>query len=118
MIEGQVRGLDLFDSPVTLFRFLYELVESYALDAIDSKGTTGPEISHQEIERFLDEASDTPIERFSCVGEGEDLRLQGERLTGGALVADDWVIHLCVFPVPETRAMDREQRSRMARASR
>jgi len=36
-------------------------------------------------------------EQFEALGDGEDLRLSGESLAGGALVAEERVVHLAAF---------------------
>ncbi len=93
---GEVVGLDLFDSPVTLKSLLPKLVQSYALDVIDAGETTSA-VTKSSAGQLLKDAAGTPAEHFPAVGEGEDLRFQSERLAGGALAANDRVVHLCVF---------------------
>lgn len=99
-INGEVTGLDLFDSPATLKSMLPKLVQSYALDAIDA----GDKASAPEMEnagKLIEDTVNAVAERFPAVGEGEDLRLQGEQLSGGALVVNDRIVHLCVFRLRE-----------------
>jgi hypothetical protein len=38
-------------------------------------------------------------ERFDALGEGDDLRLSGDALAGGALLAEDRIVHLAVFNI-------------------
>ena len=47
--------------------------------------------------------------RLVILGEGEDLRLSGEVLTGGALQAEERIVHLAAF---DTRASKRGSRAR------
>ncbi|MGH8687983.1 MAG: ARPP-1 family domain-containing protein, partial [Burkholderiales bacterium] len=81
-IDGRVTGLELFDSPAAFARYLPKLVRGYALDAISSKrvGAAG-------------------AERFAALGEGEDIRLSGEGLAGGALAAGGRLVHLAAHGV-------------------
>ena len=101
-INGMVSGLDLFDSPATLATLLPKLVESFALDAIDSM--TGEEehkdIVSTELDNFIEQTAKVKTAEFPAVGEGVDLRLQDDKLSGGALVYDERIIHLCVFRIP------------------
>ena len=46
-------------------------------------------------------------ERFDALGEGEDLRLSGEALAGGALVAEERVVHLAAFNLGSRNRMSR-----------
>ena len=102
-IDGKIVGFDLFDNPETQQKLLPKLVRSYALDAIDRMQMRGAEdaaprsVSREDAEAFLQVAKQSHAESFTGVGEGQDVRLRGERFTGGALVADDRVIHLCAF---------------------
>ena len=116
-INDEVVGLDLFDSPATLASLLPKLVQSYALDAIDG-GEKESRPEGASAERLLKDAASATAEHFPAVGEGEDLRLRGERLSGGALVADDRVVHLCVFRLQEGgNGFRGNGGSRLARAS-
>ncbi|RLJ17523.1 hypothetical protein DJ031_14535 [bacterium endosymbiont of Escarpia laminata] len=116
-VNGRIVGLDLFDSPATLSNLLGKLVESYALDAIDTM-QTGPEgAATDDPQVMLDDTARAAVECFPAVGEGEDLRLHGERLTGGALVKEDRVIHLCAFRLQGRDNAADHGGSRFARAS-
>jgi len=99
VIGGEAVGLDLFDSPATLKTLLPKLVQSYALDAIDA-GDTHSTADNSAAAKLIKEAAGTIEEQFPAVGEGEDLRLRGDGLSGGALTTDEGVVHLCVFRLP------------------
>ncbi len=116
-INDEVVGLDLFGCSANLSSLLPKLVQSYALDAIDAgDGKVKPE--RASAERLIEDASNAATEHFPAVGEGDDLRLQGERISGGALVADRRIVHLCVFRLQESlNAGSENRRSRLARAS-
>lgn len=116
-INDELVGLDLFDAPSTLERLLPKLVRSYALDAIDTgKNDSRPEKTSAD--KLMEDAAKAVTERFPAVGDGEDLRLQGEHLSGGALVADNKVVHLCVFRMQEeANAQPGNGGSRLVRAS-
>ncbi|MEA3413051.1 MAG: DUF6569 family protein [Pseudomonadota bacterium] len=116
-VNGRIVGLDLFDSPATLSALLNKLVESYALDALDEAGREAASVGADEPQSFLSATSNADIESFPAVGEGEDLRLRGGRLSGGALVKDDRVVHLCVFRVPGGGETPDEHGRRLVRAS-
>ena len=75
--------------------------------------------SIEAVELFLQSVKNARVDRFSAVGEGEDLRLQGERLAGGGLLYEDKLIHLCVFQLPSESGRSTEPgRGRMVRSSR
>jgi hypothetical protein len=98
-INGKVVGADLFDAPATFRKFMARLIESYAMDAIEGDTTPDVEIATQQVKQFIADMEAAVAERFPPVGEGEDLRLSGKDLAGGALVADGRVVHLAAFRV-------------------
>jgi len=110
-INGEVVGLDLFDSAATLRKFLPKLVRSYALDAIDAETERAGAHSKKEAGIFLKAVAGAEVQSFPAVGEGEDLRLSGEHLAGGALAARGRVVHLCAFRLEEKGRRPQEDRT-------
>lgn len=118
LLNGEVLGLDLFDSARTLSALLPKLVESSALDAIDAGEVEAPAVGPEEARRFLDEVAQAQVEQFPAVGEGEDLRLRHPQVAGGALLANGQVVHLCAFRVHAGESSgSRPNGSRLVRAS-
>lgn len=74
--------------------------------------------------QFLSELVATPVQTFEAVGLGEDLRLEGKTIAGGALQAEGCLVHLCAFQSEADALRDRSRTygglrpSRMARPSR
>jgi len=56
------------------------------------------------VRKFLDDMQAAALERFPAPGEGEDLRIESDAVAGGALYADNRVVHLCSFPAEPSRA--------------
>ncbi len=106
-IDGKIVGFDLFDCTATLRKLLPKLVRSYALDALDAvrpgAGADAAAASREQVEEFLHSVAAARMEEFPAVGEGYDVRLTGNNLTGAALVVGDRVIHLSGFYVPGTQ---------------
>jgi hypothetical protein len=97
-IDGAVAGIDLFDNPGTLRKLLSKLVRSYALDALETSSKDTNKTSKKEVESFIDIVTSTVVKEFPAVGLGEDLRLDSQMISGGALINEGRVIHLGVFP--------------------
>ena len=114
-IGGQIIGFDLFDSPEPLGKLLPKLIRSFALDAIDQGEVTG-ELKPEAVLPFLRSVAQAEIQRFPALGLGEDVRLNGADLTGGALEVGDRLIHLCAFRRQDQTSGGTHQ-GRMARAS-
>ena len=98
-IDGKVSGLELFDSSAAFDRYLPKLTRSYALDAIETSTGKALAPSGAEVRRFVDALCAAAGERFEALGEGEDIRLTGEGVAGGALAVGGRVVHLAGFAV-------------------
>jgi len=119
-INGKAVGCDLFDSCKPLRSMFAGLVQSYALDAIDNfdpQGEAKPAAAAVATTLLADCAA-AKISSFPALGAGCDLRLQGERVTGGALAVEDRVIHLCAFRPPVEAPGEHRISGRLIRASR
>jgi hypothetical protein len=97
-VQGQVRGVELFDATEPFARSLPRLVRSYALDALDALGRRGrrPRLTlpAQDLLRAVAEARE---EQYPAVGLGDDLRLSSPAVQGGALAVEGRVLHLSVL---------------------
>jgi hypothetical protein len=98
-VGGTVVGVELFDSAVAFSRYLEKLVRAYALDAIERESGEQTAPSEGDAQAFLDLVWATNAERFKALGEGEDIRLTGQRIAGGALAAGGRLVHLAAFVV-------------------
>ncbi|MDE0309435.1 MAG: hypothetical protein OXI60_06340 [Acidiferrobacterales bacterium] len=115
-LNESTTGIDLFEATDALAASLNKLVESYALDAIDNlrRGMNGK--SSFDAKKFLDDICAVTPEIHSAVGEGEDHRFDSGTLSGGGLVVDEKLVHLCAFHVVEEN-VHHPSRSRITRAS-
>lgn len=115
VINGKVRGIELFDVSETCGKLMPKLIRSYALDAIEE----GPENiageSHS-ISDFMQAVAAAPADSFEALGEGDDLRIHSASIVGGALAAWERVVHLCAF-TQESEADTQVRSSRMRSAS-
>lgn len=96
-IDGKVVGMEIFDSAAAFARYFEKFVRSYAMDAIETKKEAVVAAAENDVRRFLDALQAAGAERFAALGEGEDIRLSGERVEGGALMADGRVVHLAGY---------------------
>ncbi len=115
-LNESVTGIDLFESSEVLSRCLNKLVESYALDAIDQKRSDTTGKNNVAVDKFLKRISNAKPETYAAVGEGDDFRFDNAEVSGGALVVDERVIHLCAFHIADEEPVS-TRRSRMVRAS-
>jgi len=93
-IGGEVVGLDLFDRPTTLARYLRGIVAGHALDA---HGTASSPDAIRAIERFLAEVEATGRDHGEGVGLGEEIILRGA-VSGVGLSYGRTLVHLGAFP--------------------
>lgn len=116
-IGDSVIGCDLFDCDATFGKLLPKIVRSYALDALDTAGRRdGCPAPAETAAAFLQSVSLAQTQSFAAIGLGEDLRLQGTGLTGGALAAEGRIVHLAAF-VSDAPAADESEGISLTRAS-
>jgi hypothetical protein len=92
--------MDCFGKPETFSKVFDKLVESYALDAIDSLGKDRERAKNgtkSEAGKFLEASSDCRVQAHQSVGLGIDCRLDADRSTGFALAHEKQVMHMSLF---------------------
>jgi hypothetical protein len=99
-IGEQVVGLDLFDKPSTLEKYLRGIVAGHALDAPTVPSSADP---IRAIEHFLAQIEETGRDAGRGVGLGEEILLRGD-LTGIGLIHEGSLVHLAAFPTPDDPA--------------
>jgi hypothetical protein len=99
-VDGKVVGLEVFDAPATFAKLMEKLLTSYAVDALvrEADAAAPAESAARE---FIDRMIAAAAQKYPALAEGEDVRLTGEGIAGGALVAEGRVVHLAGFAVPE-----------------
>lgn len=110
LVDGQVSGMEIFKSEKTHKSLMPKLVQSYALDAIDSTLSRKSdekvvEFSQDQLEKTVKEFTSrfqtSETNRFDGIAEGENFRFTGKQLTGSALIHEEQVFHLCAFDFTE-----------------
>lgn len=96
-INGRVAGVELFDSAATFRKFMEKIVRSYAMDAIEEASPAASPPVEDAVRRFLDDMKSAALQRFPALAEGEDLRIESDTVAGGALYAEERMVHLCAF---------------------
>ncbi len=96
-VAGNVMGLELFDSDKTFGKFLAKLVSSYTLDAIEVEANESAAPSLDDVRALIERIKNAKAECYPALGEGEDVRMSGEKLAGGALFVGERVVHLSAF---------------------
>ena len=98
-LDGKVAGLEVFDSAAAFAKYLDKLVRSYALDALETADGRTVAPPEEAARRFIERIKAAATERFAALGEGEDIRLKGEGVAGGALAAGGRLVHLAGYAV-------------------
>jgi hypothetical protein len=75
------------------------MVRAYAMDAREDAQPVDKDAAMADVRRFLEEMLVATAEKYAALGEGEDVRLAGKDLAGGALVDGDRVVHLAAYRV-------------------
>jgi hypothetical protein len=96
-VGEQVVGLDLFDKPSTLERYLGGIISGHALDAPVRRSNADP---IRAIEHFLAQIDGTGRDIGPGVGLGEEIMLRGE-VAGIGLIYERSLVHFAAFPIPD-----------------
>ena len=103
LIDQRVVGSDIFGMKSVLPKVYNKILRGYILDALDRDKTDEHSVRPDkyvlagEVKRFLDQAKATKKNSFKSVGEGDDIRFEGGKVNGFALVNRDEIIHLAAF---------------------
>jgi hypothetical protein len=117
-IDGRVIGMELFDAHAAFAAYLPKLVKSYALDALDGRAQKAARVDADAAQEFLAQIVAAAQTRYAASGAGEDVRLEGEAIAGGALEHDGRLLHLAAYRVaPRSRSRDGGYSSPLVRAS-
>jgi hypothetical protein len=95
-VGERVIGLDLFDKPTTLKKYLRGLVAGHVLDAPSAISCSS---SIRTIESFLVQVGAAEHDTGEGVGLGEEILLRGE-VAGIGLSYENSLVHLAAFPAP------------------
>ncbi len=96
-VNGHVQGIEYFDSPRPFKKQLDKLVGSYAVAAVLEEKGERKETTDAVVNDFLQQVAGARGEAYPGLGEGEDVRLSADEVAGGALVAEERVVHLAAF---------------------
>jgi len=107
-INGEIQGLEVFDSSQTFSHYLGRLVSSYALSSLSERGEK-KDLTAPDTETFMEAVKNASADVFAALGEGNDLRLSGEVVSGGALEAEERIVHLAAFVAQSAQERARYQ---------
>jgi len=89
--------LDLFGYNNIFNRLAPKLLASYGLDALEKMAHSSPPPT-EKVTKLITQLKRLQPRRFASVGLGDELRFQGTKLLGRALIFGDDLLHLSVFP--------------------
>lgn len=102
-INGKIKGMEMFDSEMSFKLLMSKVVQSYALDALEERQKDSPlQTSQDDIQKFLSAIGIATTREFSGTDLGTDVRLDASEFSGGGLIHENALIHLCVFPALQT----------------
>lgn len=98
---SRVIGLEVFDAPEAFAKTFRKMVRAYAMDAQGEAQPVDKAATLADVRQFLEAMTKAATESYAALGEGEDVRLEGENLAGGALVDGERVVHLAAYRLEE-----------------
>jgi hypothetical protein len=97
-IRGGFAGGDIFASERLSRRKFYKLARSYHLDALD-KALSFPRVSTEAV---IQQLTESRSELVKSPGIGKELRFLGKEIQGSAILLDEQVAHVTLFPKIES----------------
>jgi hypothetical protein len=98
-VDGNVIGMELFDSPSTYKNIYNKMIRSYFIESLvnRSKQSKPQTEIKKNSERFMDDIRSSKMDTYQSLGKGSDIRITDKKIAGGALVVDRKLIHLSVL---------------------
>jgi hypothetical protein len=107
LVNGEVVGIDTFGKSTTFPLVFKNLLESYALDAVDRfQKETDAGTGKKAASDLLTAATAAKAESRPSVGLGMDLRFESVNLVGFALEHEGRLVNICLFPNAGNRKAD------------
>ena len=104
ILNGEAKGVDLFDSPQTFRSLMPKILRGYALDAIDLRLSSPNPLPREasgliktRAEDFMRQVMYAPRTQFPSPGLGETWRLFAPQLAGGGLTLGGTLVHMSAF---------------------
>jgi hypothetical protein len=114
-IGPEATGLDLMDYSSTMRAMLPKLIRSYALDAVEAPHSAA--VMPGDAAQFLSRIGGAELLIRPAVGIGNDVRLNGDGVSGAALWAEERYVHVCAFTALRT-SRPGDFRTRISRPAR
>ncbi|HOL32563.1 MAG TPA: hypothetical protein PK052_11345 [Anaerohalosphaeraceae bacterium] len=97
-VSGRFAAMDVLDKPAAFQRIWNRLVSGYAMDALRRKDKEHKPFTEKSAQFIMDSISDCQVSVFDAVGLGQELRFESPLILGQALVVQDCLVHISVFP--------------------
>ncbi len=95
-IGGRTVALEVLAGPRSFAKVLPKLLAGYALEALEREDDVEPP-DPSAAQGFISEVAAAPREQHPAVGEGSDVRFEGGKTSGYALIAEGLVLHAAAF---------------------
>jgi hypothetical protein len=96
-IDGQIAGVELFESADVYAQYAGKLVRAYASEVLGQENYEAHIPGHRDIQDWLQRVSNLEPREYPGVGTGTELRIEDDDISGSALNVDDRLLHLVVF---------------------
>lgn len=96
IVNGEVKGLELFYNPSIYRQYHEKLCRSYIIEAVVEKKET-EDFDRLDLMRILENISHCEFKTHKSVGLGENVKLSNDFGSGSALIWDDELIHMTFF---------------------
>jgi len=97
LINGELKGLEIFDSASLFNHFYNKIIKSYAIDALEKMHARQRQIQLSNISSFLNDVKESDFNAYKAIGLGSDIRLSSTSLNLAGLEIENNMIHFLAF---------------------
>jgi hypothetical protein len=95
-IDGKPKGIDLFNSTITMGKIFPKIIKSYAIDALGTfnNSTISDPPLQKEPEEYFHDILNANTKKYTAPGKGEHQLIETSDVKGMALTLNDEILHL------------------------
>ncbi|MDO5850062.1 MAG: tubulin-like protein [Methanobacteriaceae archaeon] len=96
IIDGEVRGVELFANHRMYKDYHDKIIKSYIIDSLNTENIEN-NLSNEEIIKIVEDISNSKVKKDTTKGLGESFKFSNDYGNGSALVYDGEIIHMPYF---------------------
>lgn len=105
IINGEIKGLELFHNPSTYYDYHEKIFRSYIMEAITNMSSISG-FYMNDIKSFINEITNSQLKYSETKGSGKNINFSNKYGDGAILIHDNTIIHMNYFKNPEIKEIN------------